>query len=72
MCPGPASPDIGVKVSKDMPWCRGNEGFSTQQGEGGGQSGVIRALGVIGGVQWDSNDMLGQYCVHGERKLRYL
>lgn len=52
------------------PGVRGMKG--SVRSRGGGQSGVIRALGVIGGVQWDSNDMLGQYCVHGERKLRYL
>ena len=31
---------------------------------GGGQSGVSRALGVTG-LQWDSNDMLAEHCVHG-------
>ena len=52
-----------------MSECRGNEGFSTQRGERGeGQSGVIRALGVTG-LQWDSNDMLAEHCVHGAAEI---
>ena len=51
-----------------MSECRGNEGVSTQQGGRGGQSGVSRALGVTG-LQWDSNDMLAEYCVHGAAEI---